>query len=443
MQLTETLNEGLKRGYRITLTAAELDARVEEKLKEAQPQVELKGFRKGRVPMALLRRQFGKQVLGEVMQDAVDGAMKTHFAETGDRPAAQPSVEMQNPDWKEGEDLEVALSYETLPDVPEFDTKAIAIERPSVTPTDGEIDEALDQLARNATTYADRAEGEAAISGDQVVIDFAGSIDGEPFQGGSAEDFPLVLGSEAFIPGFEDQLIGARAGEAREVAITFPEDYGAAHLAGKDAVFATTVKAVQAPEAAEIDDALAQRYGADTLDAFRDRIREQLTREYAGAARQIAKRALLDRLDETVKFEVPPGMLESEARQIAHQLWHEEHPEVQGHDHGAIEPTEEHTELAERRVRLGLLLAELGRKHEIGVGEQEMREAIVAEARRYPGQEKAFFEAVQQNPGIQQQIRAPLFEDKVVDFLFELVEVTEKPMTKAELQEAVDKLSEE
>jgi trigger factor len=197
--------------------------------------------------------------------------MKTHFAETGDRPAAQPSVEMQNPDWKEGDDLEVALSYETLPDVPEFDTKAIAIERPSVTPTDGEIDEALDQLARNATTYADRAEGEAAISGDQVVIDFAGSIDGEPFQGGSAEDFPLVLGSEAFIPGFEDQLIGARAGEAREVAITFPEDYGAAHLAGKDAVFATTVKAVQAPEAAEIDDALAQRYGADTLDAFRDK----------------------------------------------------------------------------------------------------------------------------------------------------------------------------
>jgi trigger factor len=443
MQVTETLNEGLKRGYRITLTAAELDAKVEAKLKEAQPQVELKGFRKGKVPMALLRRQFGKQVLGEAMQEAIDGAMNDHFTATGDRPAARPDVTMENADWKEGDDVAVALSYETLPDVPEIDFKAIAIERPTVTPTDEEVAEALDQLARNATTYADRDEGAAAESGDQVVIDFEGRIDGEAFPGGAAEDFPLVLGSEAFIPGFEDKLVGARAGEARDIEITFPADYGAEHLAGKDAVFATTVKAVQAPEAAEIDDALAKRYGAESLEALRGTIREQLGKEYAGAARQIAKRALLDALDGAVAFEVPPGMLAAEAGQIAHQLWHEEHPEVQGHDHDEIEPDEEHLKLAERRVRLGLLLAELGRKHKITVPEADLREAIIAEARRYPGQERTFFEAVQQNPGLQQQIRAPLFEDKVIDFLFELVEVTEKPMTKAELQEAVDRLSED
>ncbi len=443
MQVTETLNEGLQRGYRITLTAAELDAGVEAKLKEAQPGIELKGFRKGRVPMALLRRQFGRQLLGEVMQEAVDGAVREHFDATGDRPAMQPAIAMESEAWKEGDDVTVALTYDTLPEVPEVDFKAIAIERPVVTPAEEDVAEALEQLAKGAATFADRDAGAAAETGDQLVIDFAGSIDGAPFPGGAAEDFPLVLGSGAFIPGFEEQLEGATAGEQREVALTFPADYGAAHLAGRDAVFAVTVKAVQAPQPVALDDALAQRYGAGSIDEFRDKIAGQLGREYAAAARQLAKRALLDALDAAVRFDVPPGMLTAEARQIAHQLWHEDHPEVHGHDHPEIEPDAEHLKLAERRVRLGLLLAELGRKHAITVPDQEFRDAVFAEARRYRGQEQAFVQAVQQNPGMQQQIRAPLFEDKVVDFLFELVEVTETPMTKAELQAAVDRMSEE
>jgi trigger factor len=443
MQVTETLNEGLQRGYRITLTAAELDAGVEAKLKEAQPGIELKGFRKGRVPMALLRRQFGRQLLGEVMQEAVDGAVRDHFDATGDRPAMQPAIAMESEAWKEGDDVTVALTYDTLPEVPEVDFKAIAIERPVVTPAEEDIAEALEQLAKGAATFADRDAGAAAETGDQLVIDFAGSIDGAPFPGGAAEDFPLVLGSGAFIPGFEEQLEGATAGEQREVALTFPADYGAAHLAGRDAVFAVTVKAVQAPQPVALDDALAQRYGAGSIDEFRDKIAGQLGREYAAAARQLAKRALLDALDAAVQFDVPPGMLTAEARQIAHQLWHEDHPEVHGHDHPEIEPDAEHLKLAERRVRLGLLLAELGRKHAITVPDQEFRDAVFAEARRYRGQEQAFVQAVQQNPGMQQQIRAPLFEDKVVDFLFELIEVTETPMTKAELQAAVDRMSEE
>ena len=438
MQVTETLNEGLKRAYTITVTAAELDAKVQEKLVEAQPEVELKGFRKGKVPMAMLRKQFGARLMSDAMQDAIDGAMKSHFDASGDRPALQPEVRMVGGEsWAEGQDVVVEMVYEALPPIPEFDAGKVVLERLVVKAEAAAVDEALANLAGSAQSFEDRKKGSKAKDGDQIVIDFAGSVDGDAFEGGSAEDYPLVLGSGSFIPGFEEQLTGARAGDEVSVNVTFPEAYGARHLAGKAAVFACTVKAVKGPKPAEIDDELARKYGADSLDALKAQIAERLEAEYLGASRAVMKRALLDQLDTLVKFDLPASLVTAEANQIAHQLWHEEHPEEHGHNHGTVEPTDEHRSLAERRVRLGLLLAEMGRKAEITVTDAEMTQAVLAQARQYPGQERAFFEFVQKNPQMQQQLRAPIFEDKVVDHIVAGAKVTEKAATKEDLQKAV------
>ncbi|MDG4649780.1 trigger factor [Roseibacterium sp. SDUM158017] len=442
MQITETLNEGLKREYQITITGADLDARVKGKLEEAQPEIEMKGFRKGKVPMALLKKQFGPRLMGEAMQEAVDGAMQGHLDETGDRPAMQPEIKMVNEDWKEGDDVVVAMAYEKLPEIPEIDYKSISLERMAVTPAEDDVDEALKNLAGSVENFETKKGGKAA-DGDQVVIDFVGKLDGEPFDGGSAEDYPLVLGSNSFIPGFEDQLKGVKKGEEKAVEVTFPEEYGAEHLAGKAVVFDVTVKDVKKAVPAEIDDELAKKYGAEDLEALKGQIGERLKAEYANASRAVMKRKLLDQLDEKVNFDLPPSLVDAEAGQIAHQLWHEENPDVQGHDHPQIEPTDEHRKLAGRRVKLGLLLAELGQKNEITVSDAEMSQAIMAQARQYPGQERAFFEFIQKNQAAQQQIRAPLFEDKVVDFVFEMADVSEKEVSKDDLKAAVDALEEE
>ncbi len=443
MQVTETQNEGLKRGYAITLSADELDAKVNEKLVEAQPDIEMKGFRKGKVPMALLKKQFGPRVLGEAMQETIDGAMSKHFEESGDRPALQPEVKMTNEDWKEGDDVHVEMSYEKLPDIPDVALEGLKLERLVVAPDDAAVDEALASLAETAQDFKDRRKGSKAKDGDQIVFDFLGKVDGEAFEGGSAEDYPLVLGSNSFIPGFEEQLVGVKAGEEKAVEVNFPDDYGAENLKGKAAVFECTIKEVKEPVAAEINDELAKKFGAEDLDGLKSQISERLVAEYAGAARQIMKRGLLDALDETVSFDLPPSLVAAEASQISHQLWHEEHPEVQDHNHGEIETTEEHTKLAERRVKLGLLLAEIGQKAEVEVTDAEFTQTIMNQARQYPGQEREFFEFVQQNQQMQQQLRAPLFEDKVVDFIAEKAEVTEKEISKDELQKAVEELDDE
>ena len=441
MQVTESVNEGLKRGYQITIPAADLDAKVDEKLREAQPDIEMKGFRKGKVPLPLLKKQFGQRLLGEAMQEAVDGAISKQLEETGDRPALQPRVEMVGEDWKAGDDVVVSMEYEALPEIAEPDLSGITLEKLVVKADDAAVEEALEGLAEQAKSFADK-DG-AAEEGDQVVLDFVGKVDGEAFEGGAAEDFPLEIGSGQFIPGFEEKLVGVTAGEEKNVEVTFPEEYGAEHLAGKPAVFECTIKAVKAPAKAALDDELAQKFGTESLDALKGQIRERLEAEYANAARQVMKRALLDKLDAQVSFELPPTLVDAEAKQIAHQLWHEEHPEVQGHDHPEIEPTDEHRTLAERRVKLGLLLAELGRMKEVEVTDAEMTQAMMNQARQYPGQERQFFEFVQQNPQAQQQIRAPLFEDKVVDYIFEVAEITEVEADRDRLKEAVDKLDEE
>ncbi len=443
MQVTETLKDGLKRAYTITVTAAELDAKVQEKLLEAQPEVEIKGFRKGKVPLAILKKQFGPRLLGDAMQDAIDGAMKSHFEASGDRPALQPDVKMvEGETWKEGQDVVVTMTYEALPPIPELDASQVTLDRLSVKADEASVEEALKNLAATAQSFTDKKKGAKAKDGDQVTIDFKGSVDGELFEGGSGEDYPLVLGSNSFIPGFEAQLVGAAVGDEVSVNVTFPEAYGAAHLAGKAAVFACTVKALKKPVAAELDDELAKKYGAEDLAALKGQISERLEAEYKGAARAVLKRALLDQLDGLVKFDLPQALVDAEAAQIAHQLWHEENPEVHDHNHGSVETTEEHKSLAERRVRLGLVLAEVGRKAEITVSDAEMTQAVLAQARQYPGQERAYFEFVQKNPQMQQQLRAPIFEDKVVDHIVAGAKVTDKDVSKEELQKAVEALDE-
>ncbi len=443
MQVKETQNEGLKRGYQMTLPAADLAAMVDQKLKEAQPEVEMKGFRKGKVPMAMLKKQFGPRVLGDAMQDSVDGALRKHLEESGNRPAVQPKIEMQDGEnWKEGDDVVVNVTYEVLPAIPEVDLSKLKLERLVVKAEDAAVTEALENLAKNAKSYEDKKKGSKAAKDDQIVIDFKGSVDGELFDGGSAEDYPLVLGSGSFIPGFEDQLIGAKAGDEVEVKVQFPADYGHPALAGKDAVFATTVKAIKKPVDAKLDDELAKRFGAESLDKLKENIAERLEAEYKGASRAVMKRAVLDQLDGQVNFDLPEVLVEAEAAQIAHQLYHEEHPDDHGHHHGEIEPTEEHKKLAERRVRLGLLLAEIGQKADVKVSDQEFTQAVMMQARQYPGQERAFFEFIQQNPQAQQQLRAPIFEDKVIDYIADQAKVADKTVSKEDLEKAVEALDE-
>jgi trigger factor len=441
MQVTETLNEGLKRAYSIKLTAAELDTKVTEKLHEAQPDVEMKGFRKGKVPLALLKRQFGQRIMGEAMQETIDGAMSKHFEDSGDRPAMQPNVEMKEGEkWKEGDDVEVSLTYEALPTIPEVDFSKIKLQKLVVKSDKAAVDEALDNLASSASDFKDRKKGSKAKDGDQIVIDFIGTVGGEAFDGGSSEDYPLVLGSNSFIPGFETQLVGCKVGEDKKVKVTFPQEYGSENLAGKDAEFACKIKNVKEPVPAKINDELATKFGAEDLKALKVQISERLESEYGGAARAVMKRHLLDALDKKVKFELPPSLVEAEAKQIAHQLYHEENPDVKDHEHEDIKPSKEHNKLAERRVRLGLLLAELGQKAEVEVSDAEMSQAIMAQSRQYPGQEKEFFEFMQKNEQMQQQLRAPIFEDKVVDHIFEQATVTDKKVNKTELQTAVEAL---
>ena len=440
MQVTETKSEGLRREYSVVVTAAALEAKTTEKLETVREDFQMKGFRKGKAPLPLLKKMFGKSVLGEVVQETVEATVSTHLQESGHRPAQQPNIKIVNEDFAEGDDLTVEFHYECLPEVPEVDFTKIKLDRKTVTVEDSAVQEALERLAEGSTEFDARGKTAKAKDGDQVVIDFAGKVDGEAFEGGTAEDYPLVLGSNSFIPGFEEQLVGAKTGEAREIKVSFPAEYGAPNLAGKDAIFDCTVKEVRAPKAAEINDELAVRYGSENLDALKEQIRERVGAEFGDASRALLKRRLLDTLDDMVSFELPPSLVEAEANSIAHQLWHEDNPDVQGHDHPEVEATDEHKKLAERRVKLGLLLAEIGAKAQVEITDQEMGQAVMAQARQYPGQEREFFDFVKQNRQALEQIRAPLFEDKVVDLILSKAQVRELAVKKAEFEKELEKL---
>ena len=439
MQVTVTSADGLKRELKVQVPAGDLEARVGAKLDELKNSIRLKGFRPGKVPVAHLRKTFGKQVMTEVIQETVGESSQKALEEQALRPALQPEIAL------EGEieevingkaDLAYKMNFEIIPEFEIADFSKVTVEKPVAEASESDIDEALKRLAENQKNFESKGEGATADEGDLLTIDFIGRIDGEAFEGGSAEDANLEIGSGRFIPGFEDQLKGAKAGDKIDVKVTFPTDYGADTLAGKDAVFEVTVKEVKAPAEVKVDDEFAKRFGFDALDKLREVLAEQIKSDYARMSREHLKRSLLDALDEAHSFELPPSMVEQEFNQIWSQFEHE--LQHQGKTAADLDEPEEqvrgeYRKIAERRVRLGLVLADVGEKNKISVTEQEINQALMERARQFPGQERQVYEFYQQNPQAIAELRAPIFEDKVIDFISELAQVTEKPVTRDEL----------
>ena len=439
MQITETLNEGLKREYQVVVEAADIEGRVSGKLTDLAKQVRLPGFRPGKAPVALLRKTYGKQVLGEVLQETVNETTTRTLEQNELKPAMQPSIEITR--FDEGTDLEYRIAVEVMPVIETMDFSELAIERPVAEIGQGMVDERLVQLAEGARQYEAAPEDREAQEGDRVAVDFEGRLDGTPFDGGSATDFDIVLGSGGRIPGFDENLTGVKAGDQRSFEVTFPDDYGAQHLAGKTVTFDVTVKRVEVPLATAIDDALAQQLGMQTLDELKEALRGMMQRDYARLSRAKTKRALLDALAGRYSFEVPPGMVRMEFdsiwNQVVEDLKRQDKTEADL-DKPEEEAKAEYRAIAERRVRLGLLLADVGQRNDITVTQQELNGAIAEQARNFPGQERQVLEFYRKQPEAQAQLRAPILEDKVCDFILEMATVTEKPVTVEELMREDD-----
>ena len=440
MQTTETLNEGLKRSVRVTVPASELEERLTAKLDDVKGRVRLNGFRPGKVPPKHLRKMYGKSMMAEIVQEIVDERATGVLSERGEKSATKPNVTMTE-DEAEAEkvlageaDFSFDIAYEVMPEIETKDPSDIEIERPVVEIPEDEVEEQVKRVASSAQEFKTK-KGKAAKD-DRVTINFVGKIDGEAFEGGSGEDFKLVLGSGQFIPGFEDQLIGTKAGDEKAVEVSFPDDYQAQHLAGKAAVFDVTVKEVSKPEALEIDDELAKKLGLDSADKLREIVRDQMESQYGQRTRERVKRQLLDALDERFKFEAPEQLIEAEFNNIWAQVTNEltqAGKSFEDEDTTEEAAREEYRTLAERRVRLGLVLAKYGEEAEVNVTEEELQNALRAQMQQFPGQEQQIIEYFRSNPDAVASLRAPIFEEKVVDDLMTKVKVTDKTVTKDEL----------
>jgi trigger factor len=446
MEVIEKSAEGLDRRFLVKVSAAELDEKLVARLNEVKGRVNLKGFRKGKAPVSFLKKMYGKGMMSEIIQEIVNETAYKAFTDRDMQPATSPHPHLISKieDVIDGKaDLEYDLHAEILPSFEPADVAGLKLTRPVAEVPQEDIDEALKNIAEQQVSYAARGDGEKAAEKDLVVIDFVGKIDGEKFDGGAGEGFELVLGSNQFIAGFEDQLIGAKAGDEVEVKVAFPEDYHAKNLAGKDAVFDVTVKEVKAPEDVAIDDELAKKVGLESLEDLTSRVKERIESDYKRLSRSHLKRALLDKLDEAHEFELPKGMVDAEFEQIWRQVEGAERDE-EDKDKTDEELKEEYRKIAERRVRLGLVLAEIGKRAEVQVPSQELQQAIQQQAIReaqymqMQGQNISPQEVLkfyQQNPGAIQQIRAPLFEEKVVDYIIERAEVKDKTVSKDKLME--------
>jgi trigger factor len=442
MQVVEKSNEGLSRVLEVVIPAKDLTDRLEAKIKEIGPRLKLKGFRPGKVPTAHVRRMYGKDLMNEIVQETLSQTSQKALEEAKIRPAASPDVTL-NSDFDKVIDGQADLSYqmaiEVMPEFEPVDAKTLELKRPVHTPSDEDIDAALKEILTQSRTYkAKGGKAPRAADGDMVVMDFLGRIDGEAFEGGAANDSQLVIGSGQFIPGFEEQLKGAKAGDSKTVSVTFPEDYGVAKLAGKPAEFEVTVKEIRAPKDAVADDEFATKLGLEGLDALKEALKGQLEQQYQQASRFKLKRHLLDALDGTHTFDLPAKMVETEFASIWRQV-------EADRNRGNLPPEDaekseedlktEYRKIAERRVRLGLVLAEIGRRQNVQVTDQELSNAVMAEARRYPGQEKDVFDFYRKNPNAAAQLRAPIFEEKVCDWLFETAKVEDQQVSKEELFE--------
>jgi trigger factor len=440
MQVTETATAGLKREYRVVVPATDLEARVNDKLDDLKGRVQLRGFRPGKVPVAHLKRIYGKAAMAEVIDAAVREANDKIITDNGYKLAIEPKVVLPSEkDDVEGliagkSDLAYTVEIEIVPPIALTDFKTMKLERLTAEVTDDEIEKAVQAIAAQNRPYSAKAEG--ADKDDRVTISFQGTVDGQPFEGGTGEDVPILLGSGQFIPGFEDKLTGIKAGESRTIDIKFPETYPAPNLAGKDATFAVTAKTVEAPGAVTIDDAFAKTLGLDSLAKLRDAVRERIQREHTAASRLKLKRALLDQLDERHKFEAPPSLVEQEFNNVWSAI--ENDLKQQGRTFADEGTTEEkaradYRAIAERRVRLGLVIAEIGEKNNIRVSEEQLRAALMEQARQLPGREQQVFDYYRNNPGALDALRAPMHEDKVVDFVLELADVADKQVPRDEL----------
>jgi len=436
IKTVETENEGLKRAFMLTIPAADIEARVEQEVKRIAPQVRMPGFRPGKVPPNLIRKMHGESLRGDALQGAVQDGVQQLLTDNKIRPALQPQVEL-NEGYEPGKDAEVRVSVEALPDVGAPSIADIKLDRLTVDPDESAVDEQIQQLASQSKRWEDAAKKHAAATGDLVVMDFEGEVDGKPFDGGKGEDMSIELGSGRLIPGFEDQLVGAKPGESREVKVSFPDDYPVENLKNKDAVFAVTVKAVKTSGENKIDEEFAKSLGLDSLDKLKSLIRDQLTQELNGLTRTHMKRQLLDQLAERHDFPVPETMVEAEYQniiaQLKHEASHDENPEA------ALKEIEdeagEYRSISERRVRLGLLLSEIGASNGVDVTEPEMNRLIMQAASQYQGKDREnFIRYIQQEPMAAAQLRAPLYEDKVVDFLFAQAKITDRKATRAELE---------
>ncbi len=440
MQVTETAAAGLKREYRVVVPATDLAARVNERLDDLKNRVQLRGFRPGKVPVAHLKRLYGKAAMAEVIDATVREANSKIVADHGFKLATEPRVVLPSEESAvEGlitgkSDLAYTIEIEIVPPITLTDFKTIKLQRLVAEVTDAEVDEMLQKIADQNRPFV--AKSDAAETGDRVTISFQGTIAGEPFDGGSGEDIPLVLGTGQFIPGFEDQLAGLRTGDSKTFNVKFPDDYQAQTLAGKEASFAVTVKAVEAPGAVPTDDDFAKTLGFDSPAKLKEALKERISREHAAAARQKLKRALLDQLDERHKFEPPPTLVEQEFNSVWSSI--EDDLKQQGRtfaDEGTTEQAAraEYHAIAERRVRLGLVIAEIGERNNIKVTDEQLTAAVVEQTRQLPGREQQVWDYYRKNPGALAALRAPLFEDKVVDFLIELANVTDQQVSRDEL----------
>ena len=440
MQVTETLNEGLKREIKVVVPAKDLEAKLSERLQGASAKARINGFRPGKVPMSHLRKMYGKSFMAEVVNEILSDSSRSILADRNEKSATQPEVVMTE-DEKEAEkvlsgqaDFEFSLNYEVLPAIEIKDTSKISITREVVDVTDEEVEEQVKRVASSAQNF--EAKKGKAESGDRVTMDYLGKVDGVPFDGGADSDATLVLGSGQFIPGFEDQLIGVKAGDEKQINVTFPAEYGAAHLAGKDAAFDITVKEVAKPGEVEINDETAKKLGIESADRLRQVIREQIESQYGTFTRQKVKRQILDALDGEYKFESPERLINAEFNNIWAQIGNdlqEAGKTFEDEDTTEEEAREEYRKLAERRVRLGLVLSEIGNKAGIEVTEEELQRAVYDQVRRYPGQEQQIYEFFRKTPEAVNNLRAPIFEEKVVDHLLANINVTDKKVTKEEL----------
>lgn len=442
MQVTETLANGLKREYRVVVPAADLDAKVNARLLELKDRLRINGFRPGKVPVTHLRRIYGKAAMAEAIEEAVREANSSIVSDHGFKLAVEPKIVMPETAENIGEvvsgkaDLAYSIELEILPKVELADFKDIRIDKPVAAVTDEEVAKALDRLAEQNRPFVSKGDGATAEDGDKVTISFVGTIDGVPFEGGKADDVSVVIGSRSFLPGFEDQLVGVAAGDERTIRATFPESNVPPTLAGKEAVFEVTAKAVETPQTVTIDDAFAKSLGIDTLDKLREGVRDRLAREHAAATRLRMKRALLDKLDERYTFELPTTLVEQEFSNVWKTLTADlESQNRTFADEGTTEEAAraEYRRIAERRVRLGLVIAEIGERNDIKVSEDEVSRAIVERARQFPGREQQIWDHYRKTPTAVAAVRAPIYEEKVVDFLLELVDVTERKVTVPEL----------